>query len=322
MMQGMDLAKVQVGASKAASAPVPPRAAPRGAYRSRFGGLWTDRTDAQDLRVAMLADGRIDANESAKLEQYIAEGYVVFPGAVDAALVDEYLAYFESCWSNPPSWAYAHSGGQVLPMDVSLYDKVAKVSDLHYGFKRAGELIHPPAVRRFLELIYARPPVVFQSMSMRKGSEETLHIDTGPLTLTEPMSLTASWTALEDVQKGSGEFQFVPGSQALPEVLNHGLTKGHGGDMTAYYEVLQETLRRCDKAGLKTEYFYARKGDVLIWSADLMHGGAPIQNTALTRKSFVCHFMPYGVMPTFYDFSAVNYVPYAAGGYCLDRVKV
>jgi len=298
------------------------RSEPGGKYRSRFGGLWTDRADAQDVRAAMLVAGAINQTESVKLEQYIEEGYVVFPGAVSAELVDAYLAYFEACWEQPPAWAYAHSGGQVLPMHSSLYDKVAKVSDLHYGFSRAGELIHPREVRRFLEIIYARPPVVFQSMSMRKGSEETLHIDTGPLTLTEPMSLTASWTAMEDVRKGSGEFQFVPGSQALPEVLNNGLTKGHGGDMTAYYEVLQETLRRCEKAGLKTEYFYARKGDVLIWSADLMHGGAPIENHELTRKSFVCHFMPYGVMPTFYDFSGVNYVPYAEGGYCLDRVKV
>ena len=48
-------------------------------------------------------------------------------------------------------------------------------------------------------------------MSMRKGSEEPLHIDTGPLTLTEPMTLCASWVALEDVQPDSGEFEYVPG---------------------------------------------------------------------------------------------------------------
>jgi ectoine hydroxylase-related dioxygenase (phytanoyl-CoA dioxygenase family) len=34
----------------------------------------------------------------------------------------------------------------------------------------------------------------------------------------------------------------------------------------------------------------AKKGDVLIWHANLVHGGAPILNPALTRKSMVVHY--------------------------------
>ena len=40
-----------------------------------------------------------------------------------------------------------------------------------------------------------------------------------------------------------------------------------------------------------------------------------------TRKSFIAHFMPLGVMPTFYDFSGVNALPYPSGGYCLDDFR-
>jgi hypothetical protein len=64
----------------------------------------------------------------------------------------------------------------------------------------------------------------------------------------------------------------------------------------------------------------AKKGDVLIWHADLMHGGAPIEDPKRTRKSLVAHFMPLGVMPTFYDFSRVSAFPYDNGGYCLDNL--
>jgi len=39
-----------------------------------------------------------------------------------------------------------------------------------------------------------------------------------------------------------------------------------------------------------------------------------------TRKSLVTHFMPLGVMPTFYDSSEVSALPYRNGGYCLDRL--
>jgi hypothetical protein len=197
---------------------------------------------------------------------------------------------------------------------------VTKVSDVHSYFAKAGELVFPPAVLRFMTQIYERPPVVFQTMTMRKGSQENLHIDTGPLTLTEPMSMAASWVALEDVQPQSGEFQFVPGSHRLPELLHYGTDKGHRGDYREYNTILQTTLQMCEARGLRTEKFMAKKGDVLIWHADLMHGGAPIQDPTRTRKSLVAHFMPLGVMPTFFNCAEVNAIPYPTGGYCTDRL--
>ncbi|MFZ3323479.1 MAG: phytanoyl-CoA dioxygenase family protein [Usitatibacter sp.] len=290
-------------------------------YRSRYGGLWIDRSDAEAILTRKMNDGDVSAAEAEPLRHFIRYGYAVFPRAVDAKIVDEYLACFDRAWESPPSGIYAHSGGKVLPLSAELYDRVAKVSDLHYYFPHASEIVFPGVVRRFLEQIYERPAVVFQSMSMRKGSEESLHIDTGPLTLTEPMGLAASWVALEDVRKGSGEFQFVPGSHSLPEVLNRGVSKGHNGDMAAYHDVLQTTLRQCEARGLKTEYFMAKKGDVLMWHADLMHGGAKIDDPRLTRKSFICHYMPFGAMPTFYDFSQLKPVQYPGGGWHLDRIK-
>ena len=81
--------------------------------------------------------------------------------------------------------------------------------------------------------------MAFQTLTMRKGSEEGMHIDTGPLTLTEPLSLAGSWVALEDVQPLSGELQFIPGSHRLPELLHHGTDKGHHFDYEEYDKVLQ-----------------------------------------------------------------------------------
>ena len=62
----------------------------------------------------------------------------------------------------------------------------------------------------------------------------------------------------------------------------------------------------CVDRGFITERFEANKGDLLIWHADLLHGGAKIENPSRTRKSLVTHFMPLGVMPTFYDSSDVS----------------
>ncbi len=289
-------------------------------YRSRYGGLWVDRKDAHELLDARLARGEVTEDDAKLLAQYIDHGYVVFPKATDEAVIDEYLELFEAAWDVAPGMIYMHWNRNVIPISREHYNDVTKVSDLHSFFAHAGELIFPPEVLRFMSQIYERPPVVFQTMTMRKGSEENLHIDTGPLTLTEPMAMAASWVALEDVQPHSGEFQYVPGSHRLPELLHYGTDKGHGGDYGEYGQILQTTMRMCEERGLKTETFTAKKGDVLIWHADLMHGGAPIEDPSRTRKSLVAHFMPLGVMPTFFNCAKVKALPYPQGGYCTDRL--
>lgn len=296
------------------------KADPRPLYRSRFGGLWIDRSDADAVLARKVRDGEVDIADIEPLRHFHKFGYAILERAVPHPVIDEYLAFLERSWDAPPPGIYAHCEGQVLPLSRALYERVAKVSDLHYYFADAEQLVFAPPVRRFLEAIYERPAVVFQTMTMRKGSEEPLHTDTGPLTLTEPMSLAAAWIALEDVRPGAGALQFVPGSHALPEVLNNGVSKGHNGDMGAYHKVLQSILASCAERKLPTEHFMAKKGDVLVWAADLMHGGSVIQDRTLTRKSLVAHYMPLGAMATFYDFSKVNYVPYAGGGWRLDRL--
>ena len=41
---------------------------------------------------------------------------------------------------------------------------------------------------------------------------------------------------------------------------------------------------------LRAETFAARKGDVFIWSAYLMHGGSHIADSSRTRRSIVFHY--------------------------------
>jgi phytanoyl-CoA hydroxylase len=318
---GQEVAMLDAAANpKAIDFVIPTGEAEPPLYRSRYGGLWVDRRDAHDILEARLTRGQVTDTDAAALAHYIDHGYVVLPKATDEAVIDEYLALFETAWVDPPERCWLQWNQQGLPMDRKFYDEVAKVGSLHLWFAQAGDLIFPPPVLRFLTQIYERPPVAFQTLTMRKGSEETLHIDTGPLTLTEPMSLVGSWVALEDVQPLSGEFQFIPGSHRLPEQLHYGKEKGHHGDHDEYYKVLMNTLRLGEERGLETESFMAKKGDVLIWHGGLMHGGARIEDPSRTRLSLIAHLMPLGVMPTMFNFSEKNAVavPYAGGGYTLD----
>ena len=291
-----------------------------GKYFSSFGGLWIDRSDFAGQLQRRLDAGELAQQEADDLEFYEANGYVVFKGAVDPALCDDYAEAFKQIWTDPPPTLWASLGGRIVAFDPAQYERIVKVADFHYYYPRAVEILYPPRVLRFLELIYERAPVVFQTMTVRKGTEEPLHTDTGPLSLTEPMSLVASWLALEDVQPGSGELQFVPRSHRVPEQLVNG-RKAHLGDMHAYHQSLEALKAECEERDYGVQQFMAKKGDVLIWAADLLHGGKPIENAELSRKSLIAHFMPQGVMPTFYDHSDVDTVAYGNGAYCLNRYK-
>jgi ectoine hydroxylase-related dioxygenase (phytanoyl-CoA dioxygenase family) len=48
--------------------------------------------------------------------------------------------------------------------------------------------------------------------------------------------------------------------------------------------------QKIDEYGLKEETFLPKKGDVFIWHAQLLHGGSPIKNPQITRKSLVSHY--------------------------------
>ena len=47
--------------------------------------------------------------------------------------------------------------------------------------------------------------------------------------------------------------------------------------------------------------FRPKKGDVLLWHADLVHGGAPRERAELTRQSLVTHYCPVNVDPEFLE---------------------
>ena len=100
-------------------------------FRSRFGGLWTDRRDAHDVLAERRKAGWYDDVEADRLAHYIDHGYVVLPGVTPLEVIDDYLEFFERAWDELPPAVMAISRGLTRPLSRDLYDDVAKVSCLH-----------------------------------------------------------------------------------------------------------------------------------------------------------------------------------------------
>ena len=156
--------------------------------------------------------------------------------------------------------------------------------------------------RRLLKLlgfILGKKVIPFQTINFLHGSNQKAHSDFIHMA-TEPRGyLIAAWIALEDIQVDSGPLFYYPASHKLPYVMTadypSGNTKFKLGPYT--YKRYEEKIASVIKeSGLKPHYFLPKKGDVLIWHGNLLHGGSPVANKKLTRKSQVGHYFAEGVI--------------------------
>jgi len=144
-----------------------------------------------------------------------------------------------------------------------------------------------------LSILLDGKAVLFQSINFLTGSEQATHSDSIHMTTYPLGGLLGVWIALEDITEENGPLHYYPGSHKLPYYLNsdynnEGTDYMIGDKSYAEYEqMMQEKIR---EKGLKKQIFKAKKGDLLIWHANLFHGGEPHLNKNTTRKSMVLHY--------------------------------
>lgn len=162
-----------------------------------------------------------------------------------------------------------------------------KKSQLLYDFGSSERLM------KILSLLMDKPVQLFQSINFLTGSQQKTHSDSFHMTTFPKGNLIAIWVALEDISADSGPLHYYPGSHKLPYIMNRDYdnvgTKYELGSKT-YADYTDRIEEEIEKKHLQKEVLLAEKGDVLIWHANLLHGGEPVQNEKSTRKSMVFHY--------------------------------
>lgn len=144
-----------------------------------------------------------------------------------------------------------------------------------------------------LNLLMGKEVDLFQSINFITGSQQRTHSDFIHMSTFPYGNLIAVWIALEDIHPDSGPIHYYPGSHKLPYIFNEDYdnvgTKYKLGNKpyAAYEDKIDEIIKQNN---LKKEIFLPKKGDLLIWHANLLHGGEPVNNNKLTRKSMVFHY--------------------------------
>jgi phytanoyl-CoA hydroxylase len=270
-------------------------------YYSRYGGTWTDRDDAQELIDRKLEAQEITWREAEQVRFWIEHGHVVLENAVAPALCERVAADLAEARARSDERIIAqHPEGEVFRLDPSVPMDHVRALDVYVFHESARDALLSPAIRRFLQMVFEEEALLFQSLSFNNGTEQGIHQDTAYVVTDPPMHLAAAWIALEDIAPGSGELMYYDGSHRLPEyhfsnAYKHWKRDRDGDEQHSEWARLLHVNAKARQMPLRR--FGARKGDVFIWSADLAHGGSPIENPGLTRRSIVGHFTPVSAEP-------------------------
>jgi phytanoyl-CoA hydroxylase len=145
----------------------------------------------------------------------------------------------------------------------------------------------------FLSSLLQGKAMLFQSINFMMGSEQRTHSDSIHMTTYPLGGLLGVWIALDDVDETNGPLHYYPGSHRLPYYLNadydnegSALLLGKNS-YTQYEDMIKNKIA---EKGIPKKIFTAKKGDLLVWHANLFHGGEPHINKAITRKSMVFHY--------------------------------
>jgi hypothetical protein len=148
------------------------------------------------------------------------------------------------------------------------------------------------AMLDLLSKLYGRQAFPFQTLNFPVGTQQEAHTDMVHFSSLPERFMCGVWLAMEDIGPDAGPLFYLPGSHRWPLLTNAMIgRRGYGSTLASAQDPFAEGWRALREAyGATEEPFLARKGQALIWSANLLHGGSHQVDCTLTRWSQVTHY--------------------------------
>lgn len=150
-----------------------------------------------------------------------------------------------------------------------------------------------PRVLELLGLLYGRRAIPFQTLNFPVGTQQAIHLDLVHFSSVPERYMCGVWVAFEDTDQENGPLFYYPESHSLPAYVNeHTGTRGGPPEnpFGHYPGYLSLWKNLTEVRGLKKKHFLAKKGQALIWAANLLHGGEVQKDLKRTRYSQVTHY--------------------------------
>lgn len=246
-----------------------------------------------DFAKSILNNKRISKDLKSKTLFYINNGYVIFKNAlsfktVNNTVKDFYKILNSSYYKKNPE--YFH------------YNKYPRIVEGWKKSKNIKTVAKNKKIEKFLTFLYDKKPLPISTINFLSGTEQPLHSDYIHFGSVPELYLAGVWYAFEDIDINNGPLTVVPMSHKLKAVNFFDLnlptprtTQELKKNYTIYENYLIELIK---EKKLKKKKIYLKKGDAIVWAANLLHGGTKIKKKNTTRLSQVVH----------YHFEKLNYI--------------
>jgi hypothetical protein len=150
-----------------------------------------------------------------------------------------------------------------------------------------------PIILDLLRHLYGRDPFAFQTLNFAVGSEQPYHSDAVHFHSYPLGFMCGVWIALRDVKPNSGPLIYFPGSHRLPYLSAESLgldpkqVEAEPHPQCFFQDHWHAAVR---ERGYPRRRFLPKRGRVLIWHANLLHGGEPVEVRTSRRWSQVIHY--------------------------------
>ena len=219
------------------------------------------------------------SNEQRELaREYNKNGFLVVKGLFSDEMIQEVRSEMDNKGYNPD-----------FKTDIPRNEQ--RIQDLWMESDPVKEMASSSEILKIIEMLYGREAIPFQTLNFNVGSQQRAHSDTIHFSSLPERFMCGVWVALEDISEEQGPVFYYPGSHKLP-AYNIADYKVSVED-TYYYDYLsyEDFIEKIIKANkLEKKTFTAKKGDALIWSSNILHGGSPVLDQKSSRYSQVTHY--------------------------------
>ena len=233
---------------------------------------------AQALNYVLDGGGELQAS-------FRRDGYLILKGAISSDLLDQIRWEIEETFISPPE----DSRPEIPGVNVT----TGRFQDAWRLCPSVTALAGDRGITKVLEDLYGRTPHPFQTLTFsiatqQKSHSDHIHFSSRPLGF-----MCGVWVALQDVTEENGPLFYYPGSHNLPYLgyADLGIEVDSVETEPVSYGVYEDRIDQFVRShGFKRETFTASKGDVLIWAANLVHGGSAVTGSSDVRWSQVTHY--------------------------------
>ncbi|MBB5460577.1 phytanoyl-CoA dioxygenase family protein [Paraburkholderia sp. Cpub6] len=252
---------------------------------------WLDRPDALERVAELLSQGVISEQQAEWCRKWVSDGYLIIEGFFKTEQLDATWQAYENAIADgtlrpPPEPLFE---GDTLP---------GRTLNPHFNVPAVREMLFDARMNEIVSLLLGAKSAPFQTIGGHKSSEQLEHSDSIHMSTYPNGYLVANWIAFEDIHPDSGPLVYHPGTHKLPYLMSTELGMPFGCGYSAYHDIYEPAIQKLiAERSSGPKHFYPKKGDVLLWHANLLHGGSKMRDPEhVSRKALVCHFFADGCL--------------------------